>query len=45
MNLAGKLVHGLAFFRDTLAWPAPVMPLLLAGLLLLALARVRAGAK
>jgi hypothetical protein len=45
MNLAGKLVHGLAYFHDALPLPAPVVPVLLAGLLLLALARVRAAAK
>jgi hypothetical protein len=45
MNLAGKLVHGLAFFGDTLPLPAPVVPGLLASLFVLALVRVRAAAK
>ena len=45
MNLAGKLVHGLAFFRDALVLPAPVGPAFLAGLLVLALARLRPATK
>ena len=42
MNLAGKLLHGLAFFGDVVAVPAWFVPVLLAGLLGLALRRLRA---
>ncbi len=45
MNLAGKLQHGLGFFSDAWAGPAWLAPVLLAGLLWLALrqARTRPG--
>jgi len=43
MNLAGKLQHHLAFFSDALAVPVALLPVLLAGVLFLALRRTRAS--
>ena len=41
MNLAGKIRYGLEFFSDAVAAPAWLAPVLLAGLLGLALRRIR----